>query len=168
MVDVTGLSWIDGIDLWTAFSMFFEKASTDLLKYAPKKDSITHDWMDSNGIDVDLSRYFFKERTITINCAIIADNEADFWNKHDSFIATLTQPGTRRLELKSHNNRSYFIFYKECNNYTQVLSVKGNDETLFGPNKVAAKFSIVVIEPNPQIDSNNVYIITEDGHFLIT
>src|SRR5436190_9059255 len=111
----TGYAFIDGIDLWTAFNMIIEKGSADFLRYPPKKDSVQHDWKDSHGIDVDLSRYFFKERQGVLNMAMIADSEDDFWEKHNSFIATLTQPGTRRLSLKSHGQNSYDIFYKECN-----------------------------------------------------
>lgn len=168
MADVSGWTWIDGIDIWTVFGMFIEKGSADFLRHPPKKESITHDWQDAHGIDVDLSRFFFQERQGALNFAIIADSEADFWEKHNSFIATFTQPGTHRLELKAHNNRSYYIFYKECNNYTQVQALKGIDETLFGPNKVSAKFSIVVVEPEPQINPSNVYIVDENGRFLIT
>ena len=168
MADVSGYAWIDGIDLWTAFGLFIEKGSADFLRHPPKKDSITHDWMDSHGIDVDLSRYFFKERQGALNMGMIADSEEQFWEKHQSFIATLTQPGTRRLTLKAHGERSYFVFYKECNNWTQVKPLKGVDEQIFGPNKVGAKFSLVVIEPNPQIDASLVYLVDEEGRFIVT
>ena len=164
MVDVSGYYFIDGIDLWTAFNLFIEKGSADLLQYAPKKDSITHDWQDSNGIDVDLSRIFLKERQIILNCAIITESESDFMAKHDSFLATMLQPGTRRLTVTAHGERSYNVFYKECNGYTQVSSLKGmEDEHL-----VAMRFSLVLIEPEPEVDSSLVFIVDEDGRFLVT
>lgn len=163
MVDVTGYAWIDGIDLWTAFGVFIEKGSADFLKYAPKKESITHDWMDSDGLDVDLSRYFLQERTVALNCAIVTDTETDFWAKHNSFIATLLQPGTRRLELKAHVDKAYDIYYKECNNYSQVLPLKGTND-----NRIAGRFTLVIVEPNPKIDASLIFIVDDDGRYLVT
>lgn len=168
MADVSGYFFMDGMDLWTTFGMFIEKGSADFLQYAPKKESITHDWMDSNGIDVDVSRIFFKERTVSLNCAIIAQNEADFWIKHKSFIATFTQPGLRRLMFKSHGDNQYFVYYSSCTSYTQVKALTGKEELIFGPNLVAAKFTLVIVEPNPSIDNTYVVIVDEDGRYLTT
>lgn len=166
--DVSGYFFMDGMDLWVQFGLFIEKGSADFLRYPPKKESITHDWLDSNGLDVDLSRVFFKERQVTLNCGIIAETEEDFWLKHDSFIATLAQPGTRRLMFKSHGDKQYFVYYKDCSNYTQVKALKGQEADIFGANRVAARFSLIIEEPEPQIDSTMVVIVDEDGRYLTT
>jgi hypothetical protein len=164
MIDFTGYVFIDGIDLWTAFNIMVEEGSAEFLRWPPKKESISHNWKDRNGIDVDLSRFFFSERQGSLRMGMIADNEDSFWQKHEQLIATLTQPGTRRLEFKSHGSRSYFVYYKECNSWTQVKALKGDG----GVNIVAAKFAMTIVEPEPQIDPSNIYIVDEEGRFLIT
>lgn len=168
MADVSGYYWIDGIDLWIAFGMIIEKGSTEFLLLPKKKDSITHDWKDTHGIDTDLSKIVLDQREGTLQMAIIADSEEDFWIKHDSFIATLMKPGTRRLQIKAHQNRSYYIYYKSPGNYTQIKKLTGKDEDFFGPNKVMAKFSINVIEPGPQVNNSLVYIVDSAGRFIVT
>lgn len=164
MQTLSGLWFIDGIDLWTKFSLALEEGSADFLKFPPKKASTEHDWEDSNGVDIDLSRFFFQQREGVLQFAIFATTEADFWKKHDEFIFMFTQPGLRRFEMASHSNRSYYIYYKECNNYNQVKAITGKGGTY----KIAHRFSMVVVEPNPRQDPQNLYVVDEDGHFFIT
>ena len=164
MIDVSNRVFIDGFDLWVAFNMIVESGSADFLKYAPKKDSIQHDWIDTNGIDVDLSRYVFKERTGTLRCAIITSSEADFFAKHDSFIATLTQPGSRRLQFASHGDRQYNVFYKECNSYDQVKALRGDPTN----DLIAHRFNLVLTEAQPGVDSDLIYIVDDEGRFIVT
>lgn len=163
MTDLSGKWFIDGIDLYTTFKIFIEEGSADFLRYPPKKQSIEHDWGDANGRDIDLSRIFFDQREGTLNMAIITTSREDFFQKHDQFLSHMTQPGTRRLTLASHGERSYFIYYKECNNYKPVKSLKVEEETL-----VAYRFSMVVVEPEPVIDSSHVFLVDGEGNFIIT
>lgn len=158
------LWFIDGVDLWTTFSMILEDGSADFLRYAPKKPSLEHDWADANGIDVDLSRIFLAKREGVLRLAILVNSEEEFWAKHDGFIVMMTQPGLRRFELTSHGNRSYYIYYQETSNYDPVKSLKGSSTAY----KIAYRFSIVVVEPEPRINASNIFIITDDGRFLIT
>lgn len=163
-MDYSGRWYIDGIDLYTTFSMVMEEGSADFLKHPPKKQSIEHDWQDSHGIDVDLSRMFFQKREGVLRMCIIATSEADFWLKNDAFISLLMQPGLRRLEMLSHNNRSYFIYYQEVNNYSQLAPVTGAG----GNYQIVHRFSLVVVEPSPTLYPNNVFLVTEDGKFIIS
>jgi len=164
MRDVSGYFFIDGIDLFTTFGMIIEEGSADFLKYPPKKAGIEHDWMDANGREVDLSRIFFDQREGVLNMAIFATTEDEFWTRHNQFISQMIQPGTHRLTLKSHGERSYYIYYKECNNYKKGKPLTGNGEA----NLVAYRFSIVVVEPEPQVDSSHVFLVAEDNVFIIT
>ena len=163
MIDLGGKWFIDGIDLYTAFNVFIEEGSADFLKFPPKKQSIEHDWMDANGRDVDLSRIFFDQREGVLDMAIIATDSEDFFLKQGLLISQMIQPGTRRLTLSSHGERSYYIYYKECNNYRPVKPLTGADTGLF-----AYRFSMVVVEPEPQVDASHQFLVDEEGHFIIT
>ncbi len=60
MADPSNRYYIDGIDLWTTFRIGVEKGSDDFLKIPQRKESTTHDWQDEDGIDIDLTRNFYK------------------------------------------------------------------------------------------------------------
>lgn len=162
MTDLSNRWFLDGIDLFTAFGVFIEEGSTDFLRYPPKKQSIEHDWQDSNGREVDLSRVFFDQREIVLDMAIVCTDATDFFEKQKLLISNFTQPGIRRLTIASHQERSYYVYYKECNNYKAVKALTGVDAGLF-----AHRFSMVIVEPEPQIDNSHIFIIDHDGNFLI-
>jgi len=155
--------FLDGYDMWLAFGVFVSKGSGDLLKYPPKKESITHDWQDSNGVDVDLSRVFFDMRKVAISFCIIADSEADFWAKHNNFIGQWIKPGLRRLTLASHPSKSYFVYYEECNSYEDVTKLLG----LAATRTIAMRFNMVIVEPQPDNTYKNTYIVDEQNKFII-
>jgi hypothetical protein len=162
-MNLSGYYFIDGKDIWTAYNIFVESGSDDFLQYPAKKESITHDWMDSNGIDVDLSRVFLEPREITLRCAIIVTSSDQFWQKYTGFIADLTQPGTRRIEVAEFGSRSFNVHYKSCNDFTRLTRVKEGTTT-----KIACKFTLVLVEPVPVLDNGNIFIVDEDGRFLVT
>lgn len=159
----SGQYFMDGKDLFLVYGIIIEAGSDDLLKFPDRKDSISHDWMDENGIDIDLSRVFFEPREISLQCAILANNGTDFWNKYGAFLAMLAQPDLRRLEVTELSS-SYYVFYKQCTSFTRFTRIK------IGSNagKVASKFTLTLVEKAPAIDSSNVYLITDDNRFLIT
>ena len=158
-----GQYYMDGKDLFLVYGVIVEKGMDDLLKIPDRKDSIEHDWKDENGLDVDLSRVFFEAREVSLQCAILADTDADFFNKYTGFIAMLAQPDLRRLEVSSLS-RSFYVFYKSCTSWVRETKVRGRGEG----EKIGFKFTITFIEKNPTIDSSNVFMITDDNMFMIT
>lgn len=164
MVDLTNFFFIDGIDLWSNYKMFFEKGGTDLLRYPPKKASTEHDWLDEDGLDVDLDRYFFAARDTSFKCAIIAESEEEFFTKRDAFIYMLTRPGIRRLSITSHGARSYFVYYKDCTNAEKVKGVKG----LSTPHMVAYYFTLLLSEPRPQLNTADIPLVDDSGNCILT
>ena len=160
MVNPSGRHFIDGVDLWTNYGMIVESGSDDFLKFPARKDSITHDWQDANGQDVDLSRVFFEDRDITLQMAIIVQDKATFWANWKAFMAMWAQPGTRRLTIAEFE-QSFFVFYKSCSAFTRFTRILEVD-------KIACKFTIVVNEPAPTFDNTDVFIVDEDGRFLVT
>lgn len=157
--------FIDGIDLWNAFSLFIESGTDGFLQYAPKKDSITHDWGDANGEDVDLSRIFLSGRDVTLNCAIVVETASaadDFFDRYEKLLNLLVQPGRRRFSAARLGDRSYYVFYKSTSNWKMYTPITG------APSQVACKFTLTLREPEPALNSQNVYLVTEGGKFLVT
>lgn len=159
--DLSGWYRIDGKDLWTVYNMFVESGSDSFLKYPGKKESITHDWMDADGLDVDLSRIFFNARDITLNVAILAETKERFWEIYEAFIVHMKQPGQRRIEVQEFGGRSFMCFYKETNNFSRFTRLEQGS-------LIGCKFTIVFTENNPSLDGKNVFIVDDQGRYLIT
>lgn len=151
--------YIDGADLWLYYKVGVESGSDDFLKMPKRKESITHNWQDENGLDVDLSRVFLEAKEIELKCHIIADSEADFWENYNRLLTTLTKPGVRRLSV-TELGRDFFVYYKECNIYTRFTR-------LLQSNKVACKFSLKLIEKLPSL-TQQTFIVDEANRFIIT
>ena len=152
--------YLDGLSLFDYFGVGVESGSSDLLKPPDRKDSISHDWMDENGIDIDLSRVFLQSREATFQMFIIANDEADFWNKYNAFISYLQKPGTRRLTI-SEFSKDFFVFYKSCKTFDRFTRIKDSG-------KVACKFTLVLIEKDPTAAQAPTFLIEETGRFIIT
>lgn len=155
----TNRYYLDGADLWLYYKVGVESGSDDLLKMPKRKESITHNWLDENGIDVDLSRVFVEAKDIELKCHIIADSEADFWENYNRLQTTLKKPGLRRLTITEFG-RDFFVYYKECNIYTRFTRIKS-------VNKVACKFSLKLTETVPQL-TEQTFIVDESTQFIIT
>lgn len=159
-----GNYFIDGKDFWTIFSIIVESGSDDFLKYPSKKDSITRDWSDADGVDVDLSQVFFNSRDISLRCSILANDAADFWAKYEGFIYQWKQPGYHRIQVGQFGLRSFYCFYKDTSAFTRFTRVLDDE----GHVKVACKFTISMTEGEPVLTNNDTFIVDEENRFLIT
>ncbi|MEX6691267.1 hypothetical protein QTN47_27405 [Danxiaibacter flavus] len=155
--------YLDGIDIQTVFGISIESGTDDFLKYPAKKDSITHDWQDANGLDVDLTKMFFNARNISLRCNVIVDNEEQFWQNYQSFLAQLAKPGYRRIQVSQFGEKSFYCYYKECTSFTRFTRIKDN-----GLSRIGCKFTLNLVEGEPNIDYNNVFIVDEQGRFLVS
>lgn len=154
-----GRYYMDGADLWVHFNIGVESGSDDFLKMPKRKDTISHNWLDENGLDVDLSRTFLEAKQIELKCHLLADNEAQFWDCYNRFMAALTKPGIRRITVAEFD-RDFYCFYNECNIYTRFTRLKT-------VNKIACKFSVKLTERVPYM-STATFVIDDAGRFLIT
>jgi hypothetical protein len=160
-----GAYQINGKDFWTVFSLIVEKGKDDFLKPSSRKESITRDWSDSNGLDMDLSNKVFNARDISLRCAILADSEDDFWQKLNAFKAEFMLPGFTRLQVRELGFRSYYCVYKDHTSFDSFTRIK-IDET--NELKVACKFTINFTELEPTLENHDIFIVDELGRFLIT
>lgn len=158
---LSGRHFMDGIDLYLTYGIFIESGIDDFLKFPARKEGITHDWKDSDGVDTDLSQNFFAPRPIALRCALIAADENDFWKKYNDFIFRLMQPGLRRLEFTQFTGRSFYVSYDATSAFDRFTR-------LVQANKIACKFTLNLTEQKPKLDSANVYLIDEAGRFIIT
>lgn len=162
---LNGLYFIDGYDLFLSYSLFIESGTDGFLQYPARKDSITHDWPNYNGKDVDTTQVFVQSRTITLQCAIVvraATAAEDFRTKYNAFLALLLKPGTRTFSAVRLGATSYSVIYRDANNFKMFTPLKNN------PELVACKFSLILEELEPKIDATVTAIVDDDNRILIT
>lgn len=155
--------WMDGIDFWT-YGVLVQKGDDGFLQYAPKKESLSHSWPDQNGTEVDLSQQYLDVREVTLQCALFADSEVNWWKNYNNFIGNVMKPGKRRITINQFGNRDYYVYFKNCNIFTRVTRLPESQ------NKAgiwAANFSITVVENEPKLDAAQIFLVTEEGTFII-
>lgn len=164
-VSLSGYWLLDSIDLWDGFKTGILKGgSTDLLQYAPKKDSIEHDWLDEHGIEVDLSAPKFDPRTLNITCIIITNTKNEFFDNYNALINQLMLPGLHALQIVAHGtDKNYYVYYKSCSAWSQVKSIKLDNNIM-----IVHQFTLTLSEPQPEVGASTSRIIDEDGRYLVT
>ncbi|MEZ2446129.1 hypothetical protein AB6805_30650 [Chitinophaga sp. RCC_12] len=156
---------LDGGDLWMVYGIIVTDSagSNDLMKFPERKDSISHDWEDENGLDIDLSRVYLKAREATFNMAILARTEVQFWEHYNAFLAMITRPDLRRLEIAELSS-SFYVYYKACSSFERFTRVKQG--TFKG--YIASKFSLTLVEKEPTLDASNQYWVDDENRFIIS
>ena len=153
--------YLDGIDLWTTFGITIRKGGlNDFLRLPKRKDSINHDWLDEDGLDIDLTRNFYAPKDITLPCFIVADTEDLFWQQYNNFLNVLKRPGTRRFSV-SVFGYDYYVYYRECVLYEKLTPFKQTG-------KLFCQFTLVVVEVKPGFGNKSTFLIDETNRFLIT
>ncbi|MGJ1420438.1 hypothetical protein ACR79T_12495 [Sphingobacterium spiritivorum] len=146
-------------DLYTIFGVLVEGGSNSFLAYPSRKDSMTHDFTDKNGLDIDLQDPRFNSREFTLNCALTASSVEDFWTKYNALFTELSNSGTHKLSI-TDLGRDYRVYYKEQRNIRKLTPLSGKPE-------VWIKFDLVFGEANWTDNIEAVYLIDHDGNYLI-
>jgi hypothetical protein len=162
MIGPTGYWFIDGLDVWAQFAIGIREGTADLLEYGARKPSLTHDWPDQDGIDIDVTAHYIKERTINLRCWLITETEDEFWRKHDALLALLRKPGMRRFTVTAHRGRSYSLVYQSVSQYKQVAPLRGMPD-----NTIVHEFILTFLEPQPQVEEAEIFLQDDDGAFII-
>ena len=143
---MTGLYFLNGMDMYTAFGFIPEEGcSDDFLKPRNRKAVYENDWADESGKEYDLASVpVYEDRIFTLKGYIRGNNEADFWNKYNSLLASFNTVGVHVLTVGEFSgnpelSQGFKVFiraYTQAQRYTRVK----------GDNTVMAAISIEVQE----------------------
>jgi hypothetical protein len=163
MANPSGYYIMDGLDLWTAYGVFIEKGTDDFLILPERKESITYDWPDLNGLSIDTDTPVFREKEVELHCAIVASSEANFWTQYNAFKNALIAPGQRSLEV-TELSQTFDVVYMKCTSFTRFTRLKT-------VSMIAAKFRIVFLvpdSPEPLTEDDAPYdpLLNEDDNQL--
>lgn len=91
---------IDGKNLYSEWGCTLLEGSFDTLLKYPKRKAVTYrNWAEADGIDPDLSVVEFEAKNVKLDCLMEAGSEAEFWRRYQRFIAALSFPGYREMNL---------------------------------------------------------------------
>ena len=120
---MTGAYRLNNFDFYDTFGFVVESGSNDFLKLPTRKEPYSKNWGDENGTEYDLSHPFFEDAPATLTGAIIANNEADFWNKYYTFWGLLKSPGALTLYIGEFET-NFLVYYKSMNSVDRKTRIK--------------------------------------------
>lgn len=107
-----------------------------LLAPAAMKDNITNTSRLEHGTRIDASNPKVAQRELNIEIQMIADNEGQFYARHES-LCTELQKGAIDLYMSDRKSVVYHFIYNSCSQYTQFR-------------RGIATLSLKLTEPNPK------------------
>lgn len=124
-------------NLFDDYSLVIQTGTADLLQFPDRKEILSNDWREENGGEYDLALPTFKDKEVTLNCAIVTDNDEDFWTAYNAFFAEITKAGWQNLTIDDHT-KTYKVFYKKSGAF------KKGSKRLKNVEKVLVKFQITL------------------------
>lgn len=100
------------------------------------KDNVTNTSRMEHGTRIDTSNPKVAQRELNLEIQMIADDETQFYARHESFCAEL-QKGAIDLYLSDRPSVIYHFIYNSCPQYTQFR-------------RGIATLSLKLTEPNPK------------------
>lgn len=151
-------------DLESVFGVFVEQGGlNDFLSFPKRKASQEHSWPEVNGKDIDLTNPTFEARQFTLKCVLIAYGATEqlrndnFWQLYNGLFTELSGQGVHELYLNSID-KTYTVFYVDQQGATKVT---------YEDDRMIIKFDLLFEETDPFSNIQKVYLVDQDGTFLV-
>ncbi|MDV4078133.1 hypothetical protein CMT44_04105 [Elizabethkingia anophelis] len=138
---MNSLDALNGNNLLNDYNMVIQTGTEDFLLFPERKETLENDWAEENGSDYDLSLVKFKDKEVTLSCAIKAPDEGDFWPYYQAFFSEITKPGWQSLYI-ADQSQTYDVFYKKTANAKLPLKRLKNVEMVFFKFQITLKVKI--------------------------
>jgi hypothetical protein len=151
---------LNGKDLALIFGTHIQRNGSDpFLAFPKRKESLSHNYPEETGIDIDLGAPQFEAREFSLKCALIADNRTDYWIKYSGLFTELSQAGTHTLYL-ADLDKAFLLYYKAQQGVSKLVR--------FGSSgKVGVIFELVFGEADPRSNIDIIYLGEDPDTFLI-
>lgn len=118
---------INGLDAFLTYGIIFPKGlDKQLLKLPAKKQSIEFSYPDHDGTERgNVDRPFYESATLTIGIVILANNEADFYQKYGAFTTFILNTGYFNFDV-TRMKRRFKLLYKEMSDFDKLTSFESN------------------------------------------
>ena len=82
---MTGACIIDGIDIDQLGMLIVKGGDDDFLTFPERREPTRNDWFEHDGLDVDLTEVYFRDRKLTVKFHISSETANEFLNRLDTF-----------------------------------------------------------------------------------
>lgn len=152
-------------DFKAVFGIDVSIGSGSFLAFPKRKDSLSKNWAEVNGLDIDLDEPFFEAREFKLNCCLNIVNlgnpqaaTTDFWNKYNGLFTELSGMGTHQLYIDDLG-KTFYVYYKEQGNISKITPISSG--------KIAVTFDLIFAEVSPTANISAVYLVDEQDRYLI-
>lgn len=168
MASAAGHWFLNGLDTYLTYGLIVIEGNGQFLLFPQRKESLSYEWAEVNGRDVDLSAPRFKDKEIKLRCAFVADTEAEYWDKRNAFFTELAvKPGRKKWYINDHQ-REYSVFYQDSSEPRFISKRLRNV-----PHKIIYSF-ILMLEVTEEIiaettaSTEPVYLRDANGSLIAT
>ncbi|SMO48074.1 hypothetical protein [Solitalea koreensis] len=133
---VTGNYFLNGNDVGSAYGLIIQDTSGFLIM-PERKESLSHNWPEQNGIEYDLSAPMFNDAEVTLQCVIAATSDTQYWTRRNALLAQLQLPSWQNFQVVDHG-KTYQVFYLKSSNW------KKESQTLKGVSVVVVSFELTL------------------------
>ena len=149
---------LDDNDLQAIFGVQVLKRPDSFLALPTLKATVEHDWPEEMGTDKDLGNPNYEAREFTLSCGLKGSDRADFVSKLSGLFTQIRIEGTHSLYLE-WLDATFTVYYKSMANFKTVSKLTAGE--------VYATFDLVLGEMNPDDNIDPVYLVDDDGAFII-
>lgn len=122
------------------------EGSKGIVGVLQRKPSISRNWADYHGEQIDLSEPIFEPRNIILECALIADSKEQFYAQLNILKTELEKPNLQRLMLE---NIELGMGYATPLIYEVYLSDELEIDKRWRNGQMYGRFSLKLREPEP-------------------
>lgn len=133
--------FIDNIDIKDTYGISVS-ASVGVLDAPQLKKVTSYSWNEYHGETVDLKNKYYEPRVIELECFLVAESQADFITKVNSFqqmLLSATDLQMLRIEVTETTSLFYMVYMKDAIKIDKVWSA----------NDMIGTFTLKLVEPEP-------------------
>lgn len=134
------------------------ESSDSFMAWPKRKESLTVDRQDQDGVQIDLSDPKLASRDFVLKCAIHAEDRDDYFSKYNAFRTELLGADTHEIYVADHD-KTYIVYYKEQRSFRSLTNVNADN--------VWATFEVVLGEVNPTENMEYVFLVDDQDRYLI-
>lgn len=149
---------LNGFNLKEIFDVITDLKPNPLMAFPGRKDSTKNDFLEQNGLDIDLSAPFFSARTFVYSCicsgATIDELKQNYWG----FFKLLSTSGASQLYDDVINMLAYVYYVNQSNLGIIQANNKGG---------YSIPFDIQFGETDPTQNVPTIYLVDGQNRFLV-
>lgn len=128
---LSGKCFIDQVDIFDTYGAYMAKgAFKELMKSPKRKPSLSNNWREENGEEIDLTLATYESMELSIPFHLTGESYADYDSKLEAFKAMLMADGEREMEVITLQ-KLFKVYYKEISN-----------EVRYGGNNNSCSFTV--------------------------